>query len=198
VAVNSVLSVEELSQRLDVEEDAAFYALTRLTADGLIAREPARGYVVIPLDARVSDAAFDARCAIELGVVALTVGKVTSFQLDELRQRFDLMARMMRDDRFVDFDRYLDANQAYHEGIVRLAGNPVLTAAFGRLSLRTVMARSFGATPVTSQKFVQSQRAILDAYEHGDAGAAAAAVQEYTEMAKIRAHEVLAKVGGQL
>lgn len=198
LAVNSVVTVDDLSARLDVGKHAAFYALTRLAGDGLIAREPARGYVVVPFDTRSSDEAFDARCAIELGVVHLTVPTISSFQLDELRSRFDLMARMMRDDRFVDFDRYLDANHAFHEAVVRLAGNPSLTAAFGRLSLRSVMARSFGATPVTSQQFVEAQRAILSGYEAGDVTATATAVLDYTAIAKQRAREVLAQAGGRM
>ena len=39
-----------------------------------------------------------------------------------------------------------------------LAHNGALTAAFGRLSIKTVMTRSFGVTPVTSQDFVDAQR----------------------------------------
>jgi DNA-binding GntR family transcriptional regulator len=49
-----------------VEKSAAFYALTRLTADGLVRRDPDRGYVIVPFDTRTSDETFDARCAIEL------------------------------------------------------------------------------------------------------------------------------------
>lgn len=196
--VDGVVTVEDLAYVLKVEKNAAFYALTRLTSDGLIARDPARGYVVVPFDTRASDDAFEARCVIELGVAHTSVGNVTSFQLEELRERFELMARMMHEDRFVDFDRYLDANQAFHEAVVRLAANPVLTSAFGRLSLRTIMARSFGSTPVTSQQFIESQRAILEAYERGDRAAAAAAIQDYTRIAKLRAREVLAQTGGRV
>ena len=198
LAVDDVVSVEALAALLEVDPSAAFYALTRLAADGLIRRDPARGYVVVPFDVRTSDEAFDARCTIELGVLRSSLGSVTSFQLEELRRRYEQMAALIDDDRFVDFDRYLDANQAFHEALVRLAGNGQLTAAFRQLSLRSVMARSFGSTPTTSRTFVDSQRTILEACESGDVTGATRAVEGYTEIAKRRAHEVLELAGGRM
>jgi flavin reductase (DIM6/NTAB) family NADH-FMN oxidoreductase RutF/DNA-binding GntR family transcriptional regulator len=197
-AADAVLSLDDLSYELDVERAAAFYALTRLAADGLVRRDPDRGYVIVPFDVSTSDATFDARCAIELGVIEMTVGRVPAERLGELRARFEAMAAMLVGERFVDFDRYLDANYAFHECLVSLAGSPALTAAFGRLSIKHVMTRSFGSTPVTSQSFVQAQRAITEAFERGDAAAARAAVLHYTGIAKDRVREILSQTGGRL
>ena len=61
------LPLEELAAQLEVDQAAAFYALTRLSADGLVRRDPERGYVIAPFDVRTSDETFDARLAIELG-----------------------------------------------------------------------------------------------------------------------------------
>ena len=47
-----------------------YHALTKLVADGLLARDPERGYVVKPVTPETSEQAFDARCAMELGVAA--------------------------------------------------------------------------------------------------------------------------------
>lgn len=197
-AADEVLSLDELSYELGVEKASAFYALTRLAGDHLVRRDPDRGYVIVPFDVRTSDDTFDARCAIELGVIELTVGRVPPERLAELRVRFEAMASLLVGERFVDFDRYLDANYAFHETLVRLAGNAALTAAFGRLSIKHVMTRSFGSTPVTSQSFVRAQRAITDAFEQGDAGAARAAVLSYTSLAKDRVREILSQTGGRL
>ncbi len=68
-----VIGVEELALELDLEESAAFYALTRLTGDGLVRRDPDRGYVITAFDVRTSDDTFDARLAIELGVIDLVL-----------------------------------------------------------------------------------------------------------------------------
>jgi flavin reductase (DIM6/NTAB) family NADH-FMN oxidoreductase RutF/DNA-binding GntR family transcriptional regulator len=198
LALDAVITVEDLAERLGVDTAAAFYALTRLTAEGLVDRDPQRGHVVAPVDVRVSDAAFDARCLIELGVAATTVGRVSPHALAELRATFEAMAGQLVHDRFVDFDRYLDANQAFHEGIVALADNARVLEAFRQLALRNVMARSFGATDESSQLFLDSQQAILEGYEREDGEAVAGAVRRYTELAKQRAREILASFGGRV
>ena len=79
-----------------------------------------------------------------------------------------------------------------------LAGNPLLTATFGGLSIKNVMTRSFGSTPVTSEKFVDVQRRLTEAFEAGDKDAARAAAREYCELAKERVREILDHTGGRL
>lgn len=164
-APGDVVVLEHVAESLGVDEAAAFYALTRLAGDGLVRRDPKAGYVITPFDARASDATFDARLAIEMGVVDLVMSRDEPADLSDLRARFDEMAALLVDDRFVDFDAYLDANYRFHEAFVRLAGNPVLTAAFGGLSIKQVMTRSFGSTPVTSQLFIDAQRRMTEAFE---------------------------------
>lgn len=192
------LPLEELATQLEVDQAAAFYALTRLSSDGLVRRDPDRGYVIAPFDVRTSDETFDARLTVELGVIALAMPTVTEEEVAELRRRFDAMARLLVGDRFVDFHGYLDANYAFHEHLVSLAHNPLLTSTFGRLSIKSVMTRSFGATPVTSEKFVEVQRRLVEAFESRDAAAAAEAAAAYCEAAKMRVREILALTGGRL
>jgi flavin reductase (DIM6/NTAB) family NADH-FMN oxidoreductase RutF/DNA-binding GntR family transcriptional regulator len=197
-AAGAVLHLDDLAHQLEVDESSAFYALTRLTSDGLVQRDPERGYVITPFDVKTSDETFDARCAIELGVIQLATARVSADELHELQERFQAMAGLLVGQRFVDFDRYLDANYLFHEHLVSLAHNPALTAAFGRLSIKTVMTRSFGSTPVTSQSFVEAQREIVAGLQAGDPQAATTGVLRYTELAKGRVREILAHTGGRL
>ena len=195
---DEVLPLDDLASELGVDESAAFYALTRMSADGLVRRDPDRGYVITPFDVRTSDATFDARLAIELGVIDLAMGRASKVDLTELRRRFEKMATLLVDDRFVDFDAYLDANYSFHEHMVALAGNALLTATFDGLSIKNVMTRSFGSTPVTSQKFIEVQRQITEAFEQCDAAAARDAARLYCQLAKQRVRQILALTGGQL
>lgn len=64
------------------------------------------------------------------------------------------MSRYLVEDHFEDFHAYLDANYAFHEAMVALAGNPLLVGAFGTLSIKNVMARSFGTTAQSSHAFL--------------------------------------------
>lgn len=197
-AADAVLDLDHLAHQLDVDGPSAFYALTRLASDGLVQRDPTRGYVITPFDVHTSDETFDARGVIELGVIQVAGGDASASELVELRRRFDAMAAQLVGERFVDFDAYLDANYAFHEFLVSLAHNPALTAAFGRLSIKTVMTRSFGSTPVTSQDFIEAQRQITEGMERRDQAAASAGVLRYNELAKHRVREILDRTGGRL
>ncbi|WP_169988010.1 flavin reductase [Microbispora sp. H10836] len=195
---DTVLSLDEFAYDLDVDKASAFYALTRLAVDQLVRRDPERGYVVAPFDVRTSDEAFDARSAIEAGVIDMTAGRLTPADLGGLRERFETMATLLVGDHFIDFDRYVDANLSFHEYLVSLAGNAALSAAFGQIGLRAVMVRSFGASPLTSQAFIEVQRELTEALEAADTAAAKRAAFAYTELAKARAREILAETGGML
>jgi flavin reductase (DIM6/NTAB) family NADH-FMN oxidoreductase RutF/DNA-binding GntR family transcriptional regulator len=197
-APGDVLTVEDLAHRLGIDRSSAFYALTRLASDVLVRRDPDVGYVVTPFDTRTSDETFDARLAVELGVIDLCLDHVTAEEIEELGRRFDAMAALLVGDRFVDFHGYLDANYAFHEYLVSLAHNPLLTATFGKLSIKSVMTRSFGSTPESSQRFIEVQRDLFDAFAMRDAPAARAAASRYCELAKARVREILALTAGRL
>lgn len=197
-AAGDVIEVDSLASSLDVDSNACFYALTRLAGDGLVRRDPDRGYVVTPFDIRTSEVTFDARLAIEVGVVEQIIETARDEELLLLRERFEEMAALLVGDRFVDFDAYLDANYRFHEYLVSLARNPALAATFGSLSIKQVMTRSFGSTPVTSQQFVAVQRDITEAIERRNPEQARTALRGYADLAKARVREILAENGGQL
>lgn len=197
-AASDVLVVDELAKQLDVDRASAFYALTRLASDGLVRRDPDIGYVITPFDIRTSDETFDARLTVELGVIDMTIGRTSKEELAGLRIRFERMATLLVGDRFVNFSDYLDANYDFHESLIALAHNPLLTSTFGRLSIKSVMTRSFGSTPVTSQSFIDAQRRLIEAYEASDHQKARSAAREYCELAKSRVREILSQTGGQL
>ena len=191
-----VVTVDEVAERLDGDRAQAFYALTRLAADQLVLRDPQRGYVIAPFDVRTSDYTFEARLAIELGVIECVADGADPQQLSVARRHLETMSRHLVDDRFEDFHAYLDANYAFHEAIVALAANPALTAAFGSLSIKNVMMRSFGNTAQSSAAFLAAQRDLLVALENNDPAGARAAARAYCELAKARTRQLLSLTGG--
>jgi flavin reductase (DIM6/NTAB) family NADH-FMN oxidoreductase RutF len=197
-AAGQVITVDELADVLDGDRARAFYALTRLAGDGLVRRDPERGYVIAPFDVRTSDDTFEARLVIELGVIDRVAGQADPNQLAVARRHLDTMSRYLVDDHFSDFHAYLDANYAFHEAIVALSGNPLLIAAFGALSIKNVMARSFGITAQSSTAFLAVQRDLLEALERGDTDAARTAALSYCDLAKARTRQLLALTGGQV
>ena len=196
-AAGQMISIDELADRLDGNRTQAFYALTRLAGDGLIRRDLERGYIVAPFDVRTSDETFEARLAIELGVIERVVGRAEAWQLDVARRHLETMTHHLVDDHFDDFSVYVDANRAFHEAIVALASSPLLIAAFGSLRIEDVMMRSFGTTARSSAAFLAIQRDLLVALETADAAAARAAARAYCDLAKARTRQLLALTGGQ-
>jgi flavin reductase (DIM6/NTAB) family NADH-FMN oxidoreductase RutF/DNA-binding FadR family transcriptional regulator len=197
-AAGQVITVDEMADSLDGDRSRAFYALTKLSADGLVRRDPERGYVITPFDVRTSDATFEARLVIELGVIDWVAGRTDPALLGVARKHLDTMSRHLVDDHFEDFHAYLDANYAFHESIVALSDNPLLITTFSALSIKNVMARSFGNTAESSAVFLQVQRDLLEALERGDAAAARTAARQYCEMAKARTRHLLTLTGGQV
>lgn len=198
IPADSTVEPGALADRLGVDESATFYALTRLSDDGLVRRDVERGYVVVPLDAITSDFAFDARATIQAGVVERVLGTVTRERITELGEHVGRMAGQIENDHFVDFEAYLESNYRFHRGIVLLADNPALCSAFDSLSLKAVMARSFGFTSKTSIAFVAIHEEILAGLTARDSEATVNALRRYTEMAKERVRQVLAELGGAL
>lgn len=195
---DQVIAVDDLATQLAVGAGSAFYALTRLATDGLVHRDPDRGYVVAPLDGPASDDLLDARLAIELGVIDSVVSRVSDAELAGLRLRFDQMAAILVHNRFADVDAYLDADRSLHGYIVSLSGSPTLDAAYARLSIQSSMTRSFGLTPLTSERFIGVQRVLTEAFERRDTEAARAAAITYCELAKKRVRAILSHTGGQI
>jgi DNA-binding GntR family transcriptional regulator/flavin reductase (DIM6/NTAB) family NADH-FMN oxidoreductase RutF len=193
-----VLDPLGLASTLDVEVGAVHYALTRLAADTLVRRDSRRGYAVAPIDVATCAEAFDARYAIELGVVAWVIGRLSAAQVEQLRWRLAELVPLIRDGRFVDVRRYVEANTAYHEQVVSLAGNDALLSAYRRLSLKGLMTLALSGVSETSDDMIADHVALTDALVRGDQAAAHAALYSHNARVKARTEEILYAAGGSV
>lgn len=192
------LEVVQLAKQLQTSQRSIFYALTRLSHEGLVSRDPARGYLVEPFDASMSEETFGARLAIELGVISTLAGPLADFEIEELQKHLAGMVNCLVDGRFVDFEGYFEANHAFHGAVIALARNARLSSLYQDLSVKTVMLRSFAGADSSSQLFIDTQRDLLEALTHGNFTDAASHAAEYCRLAKARAREVLQASGGAL
>ncbi len=150
------------------------------------------------IDRTVAERAFDARTAIELGVVDLTVGRVTGEQLAALRRSMERTNGLIADGRFTDVAAYVAANAELHEQLVALAGNDALLEAYRRLSIPTLMIRLFTGHDRADESLIDEHRAIVEAYEAGDVERARAVVLTHGEHAKATNDAALAAAGGRI
>ncbi len=201
-ALGEVLDPYELASKFETAQSSTYYALTRLTVEGLVSRDLTKGYVVTPVDVKALQEAFDARCAIEVGVAERTVGHISPDDLAELRKRMEATLPLVVDDRFVDFERYIETNRAFHEYMVSLAKNNTLLDSYRRLSVEGVIWRvmwhMLDRFEYASETAVIDHQRLVEAYESGDTQYAKSVIIGHTERAKRVYQRAIELSGGEV
>ena len=195
-SLEASLDVGALSQELAVLPATVYHAVTKLVADGLLARDPERGYVVRPVTPESSEHAFDARCAIELGVAAVTVGQVSGERIARLRALMDETAPLVSDGRFVDIEAYTRHNEAFHNALVDLADNPALSDPYRRLGVAGLMVSLLPEGSEAHTEIVDDHREIVEAYERGSLLDAVEVIKRHNENAKETTRRAIVAAGG--
>lgn len=146
---------------------------------------------------KASNEAFDARCAMELGVADMVVGRLSEEKLAGLRERLEVMKPLISNDRFVHFEHYLEANNAYHEYLVGLTGNEALVNSYRALSMRGLMIRVLRSSEKTSDKVIEDHVRLTESFVRGDLETAKKIIRDHTELAKRRAREAVLEAAGR-
>ncbi len=200
LAIADALEPSKLSSQLNAAISSVYYALTKLTAEGLVSRDLVKGYVITPIDVKTSDDTFDARCAIELGATDLAIGHLAEDELAELRKRMEATLPLISGNRFVDFERYVAANTAFHEYLVGLAKSSALLDAYRRLSIEGIMWRILWRTvsvfDQASEELTSDHRRIVEAYEKGDKELARREIINHSERSKLTCQKAIEVSGG--
>ncbi|HEY9476767.1 MAG TPA: flavin reductase [Mycobacteriales bacterium] len=183
VAVGTVVVPAALATEFPAGQAQVRHALARLVAEGLMVRVGS-GYAVAPLDVATSDAAFDAKLVLELGVLDLTVGRVGPERLARLRTLMESTAPYIQGGHFTDPQAYERANSAFHRYVIDLADSPLLPRLYERLRIPEITARALSGDVRASPELVHEHRRLVEAYERGDLTAARAVVRAHSERSK--------------
>jgi len=143
-----------------------------------------------------SDEAFDARMALELGAVQLTMGRLSGEQLAEFRRLAEATGGSVAGGHFVDAATYRETNAAFHSFLVEATGNATLIEAHRRLAVLEYMAQALAPGVDVIGDIVQDHRDMVDAFERGDIAAARDLVVSHTEHAKATMRAGIEKGGG--
>ncbi len=191
------LDVEELAVRMNVSTPRVFYALTKLSADGLVARDAATGYRINPLTVFASDQAYDARRTVEIGVAEETVATATEADLDKLRRHVEATAQTVvgPDPALADFQR---ENRALHEHQVSLSRNHALVEFYRRLGISAISTRALEGGDWQHMVRIEDHAALLDAYRDRDVEAAKVVIHRHNDHAKQVARAVIEAAGGEM
>jgi flavin reductase (DIM6/NTAB) family NADH-FMN oxidoreductase RutF/DNA-binding GntR family transcriptional regulator len=198
ISLEDRLDVGALAEEFQTLAATVYHAVTRLVADGLLARDPERGYVVRAVTPESSDHAFDARCAMELGVAATTVGRVPRHRTAVLRELMEATVPLVSEGRFSDVEAYTRHNEAFHNAIVDLADNPTLSDAYRGLGVAGLMVSLLAEGSAAGREIVDDHMAIVEAYERGSLGEAMQVIARHNENAKQTTRRAILAAGGEL
>ena len=131
-----------------------------------------------------SDALFEARQALELGAVELTIGRLSSQQLAGYRLLAESTVPYVDGDRFTDAAAYTETNAAFHDYLFTLTGNEHLLQAYQALGVKGQMEEVLRHATWCHPRCAQDHLEIVDAFEAGDRSAARALVVEHADRSK--------------
>ncbi len=139
-----------------------------------------------------SDAIFEAREALELGALELTMGRLSSGQLAGYRLLAETTLAYVDGDRFVDAGQYTETNAAFHDYLFSHTGNDHLLQAYEALGVKArmseVLRNATWCHPLCAQDHVD----IVNAFERSDRDAARALISAHADRSKLTMRRAMA------
>lgn len=131
-----------------------------------------------------SDSLFDARTALEIGAMELTMGRLTSQQLTAYRMLADQTAPYVEGDHFVDAPQFTETNAVFHEFPFTVAGMEHLLEAYRRLGVKGEMHDVLDHATWCHPDIVHEHFQIVEAFAGGDRDRARELIRVHAEHGK--------------
>jgi phosphonate utilization transcriptional regulator len=176
----------EVASMLGVSRGPVREAFRALEESGLVRLEKNRGVFVRQIGIDEADHIFELRAVLDEFAGRRAAQNATPAQAIELRALVDRMEKAVARG---DVDGYHQANLAFHDQIVELAGNPKLTMIYRRLvnelhlHRRAALSQA-GSLPVS----IREHRAIVEHIAARHAAAAGRALHEHAMASRERVH----------
>ena len=169
------LREQELAEALQVSRTPVREAVRQLAQEGLLVIEPNRGVHVPTLSLAEAVATYAVRAPLEAMAAGLAAVRATDEDKAELRTHLDAMNAVA----VGDFAEHIRTDDAFHELVAGLSGNPVLQETIQRLSQRVMRVKILTRDVNTSAQAHAQHAAIVAAIVAGDQAAAEAAMSEH-------------------
>ena len=128
-----------------------------------------------------SDAIFEARAALELGALELTIGRLTQGQLHGYRLLAEATVPYVAGDQFVDAAAYTASNAAFHDYLFMLSKNQHLLDSYTRLGVQGEMESTLKQATWCHPRCTQDHLDIVSAFEAGDRESARTLILEHAD-----------------
>ncbi len=169
-AGGTLLSENEIAQRLNVSRTPVRQAFVQLEAEGLLELYPRRGALVVPISPSEAEDVLEARMLIEQHAARRAV-RAGPGLAEALREQIAEQEASLAG----DGAGFAWSDRAFHRAIVEAAGNQLLTRQYDALRDRhqRIAAVTIARDPSRIERFVAEHREIAAAFEAGDGDRAA-------------------------
>jgi DNA-binding GntR family transcriptional regulator len=176
----AVLSVRQMAARLEMSRTPVHAAIVRLEADGLVTLAPQQGVVVKEISARDIANHYQIRQALEPFIVARLAGRLTSKQLELLRQNQARHREALQHWQIIEF---MTVDVEFHQLLCRFFGNDEIISVMQQLcdKVQYAIRQIAEQFPQRIEETYNEHCAIVDAIVNNDGGLAAELANEHLE-----------------
>jgi DNA-binding GntR family transcriptional regulator len=202
IAAGARVNIDLVARQLNVSPTPVREALARLEMDGLVTKEPLRGYTVTPaLDTKTFNDLYDVRRLLEPFAARRAAERRDDKVVTVLERELDEMRRLVGTSSgpaggtYHDYRAFALQDARFHEAIAGTSGNSLLSDTLRRLRSHLRLYRLYHryyTIEIGAATVIEHER-ILDAIGAGDAGGAEAAMvhhinrsMERSEGARVR------------
>jgi DNA-binding GntR family transcriptional regulator len=158
-------------------------ALARLTADGLVSKQPLVGYTVAKLlDTAAFEDLFAMRALLEPRAARLAAVRVAGDPAGyrKIADVAGAMAAIPHGDGYAVYREQAAHDGRFHDAIAEVAGSPLLREGIGRLRAHMHLYRLYWRSGIAAETALEHAR-IVTALGDGDEDAAEAAMREHIQ-----------------
>jgi phosphonate utilization transcriptional regulator len=190
LTAGSKIVESDLAERLGVSRGPVREALRALEGSGLVWIEKNRGFFVRTVSADEASNIYAVRAALDRLAGETLARRITDAEIATLRR---LVERMEKAVAKGDVDTYYPLNLEFHDRLLDFAGNPTLAATSQRLITELYLFRCRSLVQSGSLALSHAEhRRIFDALAARDPQAAASAMWDHVEAARVRMFASLA------
>jgi DNA-binding GntR family transcriptional regulator len=178
------LSLTAIAERLGISETPVRDALQHLNSDGLVEVIPRRGTFVSKVSVQNVRDVFQARRILE-SAAAERLSDAPAEAIQCLKVIADKMGALRDGERFRDYERYIKLDEEFHQCIIGLLGNQLVSELYEKLRWPVAVVRGLGHSRYQrAQKTVAEHVAIAQAFARRDVEQAKQLIQQHLDAAE--------------
>ena len=206
IAAGARVNIDLVARQLNVSPTPVREALARLEMDGLVMKEPLRGYSVTPtLDTKTFNDLYDVRRLLEPFAARRAAERRDGNVLGVLDRELDEMRRLVgtsaapAGSTYHDYRAFAMQDARFHEAIAGTSGNSLLSDTLRRLRSHLRLYRLYHRyyTMDIGAATVIEHESILEAIRAGDAGGAEAAMLDHINRSRERSEGARVRSGNR-